>query len=146
MSPYMKNKIIIDTSPLVALLDKSDSYHQWVTEKVKTLPPPFLTCDAVITESCFLLERAYNGQNILFSLLESGHLQLDFDLKNELSQIKGLMNRYQSVPMSLADACLVRMCELYDSNEIFTLDSDFLIYRKHKNQPISVIIPDSLFS
>jgi uncharacterized protein len=138
----MTNQIIIDTGPLIALLDKSDNYHQWITEKVKTLSPPFLTCDAVITECCFLLKRAYNGQNMLFSLLENGHLQLAFNLKEELTQIKALMNRYQSVPMSLADGCLVRMSELFYPSKILTFDSDFLIYRQNKNQSISLINPD----
>lgn len=51
------------------------------------------------------------------------------------------MNRYASVPMSLADACLVRMSEIYGGSKILTLDSDFQIYRKHRNQMIPVIIP-----
>jgi len=52
------------------------------------------------------------------------------------------MQRYQSVPMSLADACLVRMAEIYPNSILLTLDSDFRIYRKNKNQMISLIIPD----
>lgn len=51
--------------------------------------------------------------------------------------------RYRSVPMSLADGCLVRMAELYSNSSVLTLDSDFKIYRKHKNQIIPLIIPEN---
>ena len=51
------------------------------------------------------------------------------------------MQRYQSVPMSLADACLVRMSDTYSQTSILTLDNDFRIYRKNRNQEISVIMP-----
>ncbi len=50
--------------------------------------------------------------------------------------------RYQSVPMSLADACLVRMAQQYSESFLLTLDSDFRIYRKNRNQVIPVIIPE----
>jgi predicted nucleic acid-binding protein len=53
-----------------------------------------------------------------------------------------LMQRYESVPMSLADACLVRMSEIYPNSSILTLDSDFTIYRKHRHQIIPLIMPD----
>jgi predicted nucleic acid-binding protein len=52
------------------------------------------------------------------------------------------MQRYASVPMSLADACLVRMSEVYENSQIITLDSDFTIYRKQRNQTIPVIMPN----
>ena len=52
------------------------------------------------------------------------------------------MQRYESVPMSLADACLVRMSEIYTDTSILTLDSDFRIYRQYKNQVIPVIMPE----
>jgi len=51
------------------------------------------------------------------------------------------MARYQSVPMSFADACLVRMSELWPKTPVFTLDSDFRIYRRNKRQSIPLIAP-----
>jgi uncharacterized protein len=51
------------------------------------------------------------------------------------------MQRYDSVPMSLADACLVRMSEIYPDASVLTLDSDFRIYRKYRDQPIPTIMP-----
>jgi len=63
-------------------------------------------------------------------------------LSDEIESVEKLMQRYDSVPISLADACLVRMAEIYTETSVLTLDSDFRIYRQHRNQEISVIMPD----
>ncbi|MDZ8032683.1 hypothetical protein [Nostoc sp. DedSLP04] len=54
------------------------------------------------------------------------------------------MKRYQNVPMSLADACLVRMSELINGSSVLTLDSDFRVYRKNKNEMMDLIIADGI--
>jgi predicted nucleic acid-binding protein len=138
----MKSEIIIDTSPLVAFLDKSDRFHQWTVETWKKLRAPLFTCEAVITESCFLLQNIYGSENPILSLLESEVIKISFNLSEEVPEIKQLMKQYKSVPMSLADACLVRMSELTRGSSVFTLDSDFRIYRQYKNQVIPVIMPE----
>ena len=68
------------------------------------------------------------------------NLQIDFSLNEEINTIRELMKRYQNVPMSLADGCLVRMSELIPGSYILTIDSDFRIYRKNKNEMIDLII------
>jgi predicted nucleic acid-binding protein len=138
----MKSEIIIDTSPLVAFIDKSDNFHQWTVETWKKLHPPLFTCEAVIAESCFLLQNVHGGESSILSLLEAKVIKIPFNLSEEVAAIKQLMKQYQSVPMSLADACLVRMSELIRGSSVFTLDSDFRIYRQYKNQVISVIMPE----
>ncbi|MHB8523565.1 MAG: hypothetical protein ACYDH9_22805 [Limisphaerales bacterium] len=75
------------------------------------------------------------------SLLERGLLFPAFDVRVELIAVAQLMRRYESVPMSLADACLVRMAELHRSAVILTLDRDFTIYRKHRRQRIPLLRP-----
>ena len=77
------------------------------------------------------------------SLIETEVIQISFCLKTEIEQIKTLLLSYRSVPMSLADGCLVRMTELFPNSSVLTLDSDFRIYRKNKNQIISLIIPEN---
>jgi uncharacterized protein len=134
-------KIIADSGVLTAFLDKRDFWHSWALENFKTLPKPFVTCEAVIAETSHLLQNVFNGQEMLLSLLESGLIELDFSLSNEVSEVKTLMTKYADVPMSLADACLVRMCEIKHNSLIFTLDSDFRIYRKNGKDEVSQIIP-----
>lgn len=95
----------------------------------------------MLSEACFLLRNVYGGQEAVISLLNTGLIQIPFRLNEEAEPIRELLTRYQSVPMSLADACLVRMAEQYLESLVLTLDSDFRIYRKNRNQTIPVIMP-----
>jgi len=135
----MRFSVLVDTSVLIALLSRDDRYHQWALNTVSQLQKPFLTCEAVITETCFLLNRNAQSHQQLFAFLERGALEIPFVLDQEFQAISALMLQYQSVPMSLADACLVRMAELFPQSRVLTLDTDFQIYRMNRNQTIPVI-------
>jgi uncharacterized protein len=137
----MLDKVIVDTGILIAAIDRRDSHHHWVTEQLKHISPPLLTCEAVISETWFLLQRVKNGRAALLQLLTNRHVEIRFDLQLELAAVLALLDCYQSVPASLADAELVRMSELYSHSYIFTLDSDFQVYRKNRNLPIPLITP-----
>lgn len=126
---------------LVALINRRDRYHQWATIEVTTIQMPLLTCEAVISEAYFLLQRANYGQEALVGLLKQKLIQIPFHFDREVDTIGNLLNRYRSVPMSVADACLMRMAELYAGSFILTTDRDFQIYRISKNQVIPVIMP-----
>ena len=80
----------------------------------------------------------------VFKLLERGLIQIPFNLETEINLILKLIEKYKNIPMSLADACLVRMCEQISESTICTLDSDFKIYRKAKRKIISLIIPEDI--
>jgi uncharacterized protein len=133
--------VIVDTGPIVAFLQGNERHHAWARAQFATIRPPLLTCEPVLTETLFLLSRIPGGKDALFGLLERGVLGLAFDLKPELSAVKRLMQRYADVPMSLADACLVRMSEIHNQSRIFTLDSDFKVYRRHGRQVVPLILP-----
>ena len=135
------SRIIIDAGPLAALLHQDDQYHKWVRQQVASLRPPFFTCESVLSETWFLLRGLYSARQGLLKLLRDQMVQVAFDASSEMSGVTALLDRYTNVPMSVADACLVRMSELSDSSTIFTTDSDFYIYRKHGNQRIPLIIP-----
>lgn len=138
----MLDEVIVDTGILIAAIDRRDSHHPWVTEQLKDISPPLLTCEAVISETWFLLQRVKNGRAALLQLLTNRHVEIRFDLQLELAAVLALLDRYKSVPASLADAELVRMSELYSHSYIFTLDSDFQVYRKNRNLPIPLITPN----
>jgi predicted nucleic acid-binding protein len=106
--------------------------------KFRSLPKPFYTCESVISEALFLLKREPGGKDKALSLISEGVVQLDFSLSEELEAVRVLLKKYESVPMSLADACLVRMSELSNSR-VFTFDSDFRIYRRFGRQRIPLV-------
>jgi uncharacterized protein len=109
---------------------------------VEAFSTPFLTCEPVLTDAAVLLKREGREADPLFALLERGVLHVAFDVQDEQTDLRALMHRYRNRPMSLADACLVRMSELHPTGRVFTLDSDFRIYRRHGNKVISVLMPD----
>ena len=95
--------------------------------------------EPVLTESFHLLAKVRGGPAALRAALHEGLIVLDFNMRAELSAVLELMNRYENVPMSLADACLVRMAEMNPGASVFTLDEDFRIYRKNRTELIDVI-------
>jgi len=131
--------VILDTGPLVAVCNARDYFHPWSCEQFKQLKPPFLTCEPVIAEACFLLGK---NQQVILELVQSGLIKTNFVLEKELPVILRLIKKYSDVPMSLADACLVRMSELHKNSRVLTLDRDFLLYRKNSRQMIPRIMPD----
>jgi uncharacterized protein len=137
----MNQPVLIDTGPLIAYLNPNDTHHAWAVKILTDVDLPLLSCEAVIAEAYFLLCRDRLGADALMQLLEDGIIQIAFSLNHETPALRALMQRYRSVPMSLADACLVRMSELNQSAKIFTLDSDFLVYRRDRNAIIPVIMP-----
>lgn len=132
---------IVDAGPLVAYFKRDDLHHQWSRERVGSLHPPLYSCDSVISEACFLLRRTDSGVDRLMEFVERGIVRLDFAIGSELPAIRKLLRRYRNVPMSLADACLVRMSEVLNEPVIITLDRDFTIYRRHGRQVIPLIAP-----
>jgi predicted nucleic acid-binding protein len=137
----MKQIVILDTGPLVAYFRKSDQFHQWAITQWSQVNLPVLTCDTVISEACFLLRDSPNVQRAILELIESNAIAIDFNLQREAFNVRQLMKRYESVPMSFADACLVRMSEKWVNSAVFTLDSDFSIYRRDRNNLIPLIAP-----
>jgi predicted nucleic acid-binding protein len=133
--------VIVDTGPIVALLDADDQYHAWVRAQFARLRPPLLSCEAVLTESCFLIARAGGDATDVLQLVDRGVLSIAQLFDAEAASIARLMRRYRNVPMSLADACLVRLIELTSQATLFTLDSDFEIYRQKGRRLIPLLAP-----
>ncbi len=136
----MRSGVLFDTGPLVAYLSERDRYHDWAVETFSSLDPPAITCEPVLTEACFLIER--NGQPAARVLdhASRSEIRIGLQIDQELAAIRALMKRYANVPMSLADACLVRLAEI-TGLPICTLDGDFAVYRAHRRRALTLITP-----
>jgi predicted nucleic acid-binding protein len=133
--------VVVDTGPIVALLDADDRHHAWVKTQFERLRPPLITCEAVLTEASFLIARGGGDASAVVELAERGVLSVAQLFNSEAAPVARLMRRYKSVPMSLADACLVRLIELTSQSTLFTLDSDFEIYRQKGRRVIPLLLP-----
>jgi len=137
----VKEKVILDTGPLVAFLNRRDRFHNWALEHWDQIQPSMLTCEAVISEACFLLAGTDTGIDSVMQMIQRKIIAISFHLDEHIQPIKDLLSKYHSVPISLADACLIKMSELHPESRIFTLDSDFNLYRKHRRRIIPTIMP-----
>jgi predicted nucleic acid-binding protein len=133
---------LLDTGPLVSFLASGLEHHEWVTEEWKRLRPPLLTCEPVLTEAAFLLKREGRDPDPVFALLDRGAIRIGLSIQDQQADLRALMRRYRNRPMSLADACLVRLSEIHAASEVLTLDNDFRIYRRHGNKVIPLRMPD----
>lgn len=134
-------RLILDTGPWVALHCRDERYHEWAKVQFAQTSDPFITCEAVVAETCFLLARAGFDPAKALSLVERGVVQIAFSLNAEVTSVRALFQRYDNVPASLADACLIRLAELHEPCRVLTLDSDFHVYRRHGRKVIPLLTP-----
>lgn len=129
----MKN-ILIDAGPLIALFDKSDQYHSKSLDFLKTYEGLLWTTWPVITEVCHMLDFSVVSQLNFLRWIDRGGLHIS-DIENiDISRIINLTEKFNDVPMDLADASLIVLSEKKEIYEIATIDSDFYIYRDIKNK------------
>jgi predicted nucleic acid-binding protein len=137
----MSETIIVDTGPVVALLIAADKHHAWAREAWGQLEPPLLTCEAVLSEAQFLIGRFGGNPLAVLQFIERKILQVPFRVESEIERLLALQRTYRNLPMSLADACLVRMSERHETSRIFTADSHFRIYRRNDRRVIPLLAP-----
>lgn len=135
----MAGNVLVDAGFVVALLSGRDTHHVWAIAQTSRLPPPWSTCEAALSETFYLL--AERGAPALCALLRRGSLRVAFDLGRDLEAVLNLMRKYADVPMSLADACLVRMTERLADAVVLTTDEDFRIYRRHSRNVVPCVTP-----
>src|SRR5437879_4715741 len=107
----MARTVLIDSGAIVAVLRRRDQHHKWARSHFEAMKDPCVTCEAVLSESFFLLERARDGKERLASMLERSIVVVDFAFVSSRKETLRLLRRYHDTPMSFADACLVRMAE-----------------------------------
>ena len=135
----MATSALVDAGFLVALLSRRDGNHRWAAAQAPRLPPPWMTCEAVLSEASHLL-GGY-GTRSLASLLRRGALVCGYRFADDMDAVFKLLEKYADVPMSFADACLVRMTETLNDPMLLTTDADFRIYRRHGRQIIPCVLP-----
>lgn len=133
--------VVVDTGPIVALLNGRDQHHDWARTTSAGLDAPLHTCEGVLAEAHHLLSGVHNGSRQINALVDSGHLDLSFRYSEYAERVHELIDKYASVPMSFADACLVTLSETFRAPRVFTLDNDFTIYRRKRNRRLDLIIP-----
>ena len=137
----MRSQVIVATGPLVALLNRKDNSHAWVVQQLQDIQPPMVTCESVLAEATYLTRQTPSARVALIEMVGESFLTIGMAVADHHSALLAMVRRYANVPMSLADACLVRLAELFPQSPVLTLDSDFSVYRKNGRQVIEVLRP-----
>ena len=135
----MAGRVLADAGFLVGLLSRRDVHHRWAVAQAERFPPPWHTCEAALSEAFHLLGA--RGAPALAELLRRGAVVLSFELASHVEPVLKLLEKYSSVPASLADASLVRMTETLAESVLLTTDSDFRLYRRHGRQIVPCVMP-----
>jgi predicted nucleic acid-binding protein len=136
----MARNVLVDAGFVVALLSSRDAHHEWAVTQASEMPPPWPTCEAVLSEAFHLLGE--RGAPSLSALLRRRALLIAFTLAENVEPVVKLIAKYSNVPMGFADACLVRMTETLADPIVLTTDEDFRVYRRHSRQVVPCIIPE----
>jgi len=135
----MAASVLVDAGFLVALLSRRDAHHSWAVSQGEQSPPPWHTCESVLSEAFHLLGS--RGAPVLSELLRRNVLIVSFEASHDLEPVLKLMDKYCDVPASLADAVLVRLTEILADPVLLTTDGDFRVYRRHGRQAIPIVLP-----
>ena len=133
--------VLLDTGVIVALLDRSERFHQKSVDSLKNLSAPLITCEAVIAESCYLLRGLKGAAEGILENVVSGVFQIPLQLGQSATEVHQIMRKYRDRQIDFADACLICLASRFDSGKILTLDRDFEIFRWGRNKPFELLIP-----
>ena len=132
--------VLVDTGPLVALLDRSDPYHIKCQETLRSLDDSLVTVWPVVTEAMYMLRAYWSAQDALWEMIQVGAVEILPLGTDDVARMRELMRKYRDLPMDVADAALVRVAERERLRRIFTLDRrDFQIYRPSRIGRFSVL-------
>ena len=144
MTESVFTKVLVDTGPLVAILDRSDQYHSLCSETLRLIQPPLLTTWPVLTEVAWLLRDQPQGLQRLYAGVETGFFRIVQLSETALGEIATIQKRFQTLRPQLADMTLLLLSEREKWNTIFTLDRrDFSVIQK-KSRPKLVLLPETL--
>ena len=135
----MAANVLVDSGFLVALINRRDQNHTWAAAQAPTFPRPWQTCEPALSEAFYMLGQS--GAPHLITLLARRALICGFQLDEHITDVIKLLQKYADVPMSLTDACLVRMTEVLSDSALLTTDSDFRTYRRHGRQTVPCVLP-----
>jgi len=133
--------VLLDTGVIVALLDRSEKFHEACAAAIRELQASLITCEAVIAESCYLLRSLSGAPETVLENVVAGIFQVPFQLSREAIRVRQVLRKYRDGKIDLADACLIRLAEEFETGDILTLDKNFAVYRWSKNKPFR-ILPD----
>jgi predicted nucleic acid-binding protein len=132
--------VLVDASYLIAVYNRSDSFHNQCMQVNDTLTRPLVTCEPVIAEAMHMLRKIPKAGASILASIEHQLVLMPFSVSQSVSSVARLMKKYSDTPADLADACLIQMADDLNTGDILTLDSDFRHYRWRRNKRFNLLI------
>jgi len=114
--------VLVDTGPLVAMLNKNDQHREDALSTLDQLQPPLLTTWPVLTETAYFVRDDAD----LFRSLLSGRISELLEIvvidQTELSAMNEIFNRYADLNLQLADLSLMHLANRDRIQTVFTFD------------------------
>lgn len=132
--------VLLDASVIVALFDRSERRHRDCVTAVEALESVLVTCEAVISESCYVLRGLSGAGEAILENVERGVFQIPFQLPGSAGAMGSIIHKYRNLPADFADACLIHLADQLNTGDILTLDQDFRTYRWRKTKPFHLLI------
>lgn len=132
--------VLLDTGVIVALLDRSENFHQACAAAIRELEAPLITCEAVLAESCYLLRNLPGAAEAVIENVAAGIFQIPFQLPREALAVQQVLRKYRDRKIDLADACLICLAGEFGTADILTLDKDFEVYRWSRRKPFRILL------
>ncbi|MDQ7086078.1 MAG: PIN domain-containing protein [Sulfurovum sp.] len=139
---YLLKNILIDTGPIVALLNRRDKHHKRVLAFTQNYSGKFITTWSVITEATHLLRHSIQAQLNLLEWIRRGGIEIVQIEKNDIERMLTLTKKYSDLPMNLVDCSLIIVAEKLDIKELISIDSDYDVYRTLKKEALTNLLHD----
>ncbi len=132
--------ILLDTGPIVALLDPTDELHHRCVDAIADTNGPLITCETVIAESCHLLRSVEGAVDSILHSVHSREFGMPIGLGDAANQVSRIMSKYRDSGIDLADAFLIHLANEFETGDILTVDSDFHFYRWGRNNTFRILV------
>jgi len=132
--------ILLDTSTIVASLDRSERFHKACVDSIAEIAGPLVTCEAVIAECCYLLRNLQGAPDAVLQNVEARVFQIPLSLQDMAGPVRRILRKYDDSDIELADACLIHLAGELNTGEILTLDSDFEHYRWGRKSRFKLLV------
>lgn len=114
--------VLLDTGPLVAVIDSTDQWHDEALRAWPDLLARCVTTEAVVTEASHLMTRGRHQAWAPLDFVIAAQIPvLSLDTRAH-ERAARLMRQYHDLPMDYADASLVVLAESLGVSNVFTFD------------------------
>lgn len=128
-------RILADSGFLFAYYSARDQHHQRVCDFFENCTSRLVTTSICIAEVMWLLNSDWRTQNEFLLDVAKQLYECEQLLPQDFSRIAELNAQYRDLPGDFADLSLIAISERLDIAAIATLDSDFDVYRRYRQQP-----------